>query len=224
MIIISEEIKEKCPGISVGLLQARIENTSMDQDLWNEIEKLIFVLQKEMNRDDISGFPEVCEARKLYRALGNDPARYRVSSEALFRRILSANSLYQVNTCVDIANYLSLLYQLSLCVYDLDNIQGKIVLRSGKQGDVMDAIGGIQMNMASLPVYCDESGIIGSTTRDSQRTSVNPDTKKILLIITSFSASSNLKEVMDSTVKMYKQYLHAEIFKTALYGRSESEF
>lgn len=222
MIIISKDIKEKCPGISIGILQAQIDNTSMDKDLWNEIDILIHLLHNKYKRDEISGFPEIREARKLYKALGNDPARYRVSTEALYRRIFSANSLYQVNTCVDIANYLSLRYQLSLCVYDQDKIRGGIMLRSGKAGERMDAIGGIQMNMASLPVYCDIAGIIGSTTRDSQRTSVNPDTENMLLIITSFSETTLLEDVIQSAVKQYKQYTDAIISKIDIYGRSKS--
>ena len=222
MITVSNEIKEKLPAIAVGSIQTRIKNTCEDKGLWNEIDTLILQLQKKYKRDDISRFPEVREARKLYRELGYDPARYRVSSEALFRRILSGHSLYKVNTCVDIANYMSLKHQLSLCIYNQDKIQGEIVLSCGEEGEVMDAIGGIMMNMASLPVYRDETGIIGSTTRDSQRTSVNPDTENILLIITSFSPETALKDVIYSTVKKYVQYTNAKIFDTAVYGRSES--
>ncbi len=216
MIGISKDLQDLCPALSIGWLQAQIKNSLTDHMFWNEIGAFIVDFRNKYKRDEISGLPEICEARKLYKSLGNDPARYRVSSEALLRRILSGQSLYPVNTCVDIANYLSLRYQLSMCVYDLDKIQGKIVLRSGKQGETMNAIGGIQMNMAALPVYSDETGIIGSTTRDSLQTSVQTDTKMILLIATSFSSETKLKDVMLSSEKIYNQYCDAKIIHSGI--------
>jgi hypothetical protein len=49
-------------------------------------------------------FPPIKALRDAYRALGNDPTRYRGSSEALVRRITQGKELYRVNTVVCMAS------------------------------------------------------------------------------------------------------------------------
>ena len=66
--------------------------------------------------------PGVAETRSLYKAIGLDPTKVRPSSEALLRRVLKSQPLYQVNLLVDTVNLCSLEFQLSYGVYDLETL------------------------------------------------------------------------------------------------------
>ena len=67
--------------------------------------------------------PRIAAARAGYKALGKDPSRYRLSTEALLRRLIKGNGLYFVNNAVDIGNVLSARTQRSVAVLDEDKIQ-----------------------------------------------------------------------------------------------------
>ena len=56
----------------------------------------------------VNEIPNIKESRAAYKAFGKDPSRYRVSSEALIRRIGQGKGLYEVNTVVDVNNLISI--------------------------------------------------------------------------------------------------------------------
>lgn len=82
--------------------------------------------------------PAIAASRKVYRTFGKDPARYRLSAEALIRRILKGNELYQVNNVVDIVNLVSLKSGFSIGGYDAEKINGDVKLSVGKLNDVYE--------------------------------------------------------------------------------------
>lgn len=43
-------------------------------------------------------------SRAAYKVFGRNPGRYRVSSEALLRRVRRGDALYQINSVVDVNN------------------------------------------------------------------------------------------------------------------------
>ncbi|MDO7203563.1 hypothetical protein Q5M85_04380 [Paraclostridium bifermentans] len=53
---------------------------------------------------DIVSIKNIADSRQAYKKLGKDPSRYRLSSEALLKRIVKGNDLYKVNNIVDINN------------------------------------------------------------------------------------------------------------------------
>ena len=58
--------------------------------------------------------------------MGKEPSRYRVSSEALIRRILQGKGLYRINNVVDTNNLISIETGYSVGSYDLENLHGNI--------------------------------------------------------------------------------------------------
>ncbi|HEX9974599.1 MAG TPA: phenylalanine--tRNA ligase beta subunit-related protein, partial [bacterium] len=78
--------------------------------------------------------------RTLYRKIGLDPTKTRPSSEALLRRVLKGNPLYQINSLVDTCNYCSLQLLLSLGLYDISKIVGNVQLRLGKENEGYEGI------------------------------------------------------------------------------------
>ena len=107
------------------------------------------------------------EARRLYRSLGTDPTRTRPSSEALLRRVLKGNPLYVINNAVDACNLASLCFLLPIGLYDLERIEGDIILRLGKLGEEYDGIRKAKVHLEARLGLFDASGPFGSPTRDS---------------------------------------------------------
>ena len=106
-ITISPDLKAVVPNVAVGWITANVQVTEHDEALWQEIEAAAARF-RGMTMDEARKFPPIKALRDAYRALGNDPTRYRGSNEALVRRITQGKELYRVNTVVDINNLISL--------------------------------------------------------------------------------------------------------------------
>ncbi|MCP4145617.1 MAG: hypothetical protein GY752_10100 [bacterium] len=132
-----------------------------------------------------SEIPGLAEARKLYRATGVDPTRTRPSSEALLRRVLKGNDLYNISNAVDMCNLASLEFLLPIGMYDYNKIEGDITLRKGRQAEEYAGIRKGPVHLEGRLGLFDSVGGFGSPTSDSQRTSVSEETTNLLAIIMS---------------------------------------
>ena len=102
------------------------------KELWEYIEKEVINNVKEMfNLENLTEQINIKTSRKAYKALGKEPSRYRVSSEALIRRILQGKGLYRINNVVDTNNLISIETGYSVGSYDLENLHGNINFRIG---------------------------------------------------------------------------------------------
>jgi len=142
---------------------------------------------KQINEDlgstSIGEIPGVQTARKLFRAINLDPTKHRPSSEALLRRALKNKPFHQINSLVDIANWCSLDFLLPICVYDLDKIQGEIILRLGKEDEFYSAHNNRVIKLHNRYVIADDLGAFGSPITDSVRTAVDLTAKNCLMVI-----------------------------------------
>jgi DNA/RNA-binding domain of Phe-tRNA-synthetase-like protein len=128
------------------------------------------------------------EARDLYKSVGISPSRTRPSSEALLRRVLKGDSLYTVSNTVDVCNLASLSFLLPIGLYDLQKIQGDVVLRLGREGEEYPGIRKGPVHLHGRLGLFDADGPFGSPTSDSQRTSVTEDTRDILAVVMATAA------------------------------------
>ncbi len=181
--------------------------------MWVEIDELGQRLRSEYQMDQISSIPAIHSARKAYRALGKDPARYRLSAEALTRRVLKGEALYRLNNVVDLINFVSLKTGFSIGGYDADKIEGNVSLSIGKADDVYDALGRGLLNISSLPVLRDGIGVFGSPTSDSVRTGIQVETNNVLWVFFDFGTSCLLPGAMEFAVQGLMRYAHATEIK-----------
>ncbi len=175
------------------LLFENLENQTENRALWTEIEQLA-----EEYRAHFSAPSEALEllkpARRLYHTFGMEPTRYRPSSEALLRRVLKNKPLYRINSIVDTANYCSLAFLLPIGLYDTKKIEGKIEIRIGRKGEQYDGIRKDIIHLSGKLVVADDLGPFGNPSSDSLRTSVNTNTRNILMIL--FAPGDYPKEKM----------------------------
>lgn len=145
--------------------------------------------------------PGAEDARTLYKALGLDPTKTRPSSEALARRALKGEALYRINTLVDALNLCSLRAQLPFGLYDLERVEGSVVLRKGRAGESYEGIRKAAVNVEDRPTLADARGAFGNPTSDSARTCITLAARRVLVTIYAPAgyASARLERVLDDT-------------------------
>ena len=209
-ISISKELKEYCPGLRLGCIGADVNVYESPEDLLAEMNDQMRQIGQSLPIESISKIPIIAASRKAYKACGKDPARYRVSAEALLRRVVSGKGLYQINNVVDQLNVVSITTGFSIGGYDDEQIRGDIVFGIGNPSEPYVGIGRGELNIENLPVFRDELGAFGTPTSDSSRTEVNEQTRNFLMILIDFEGDNMLKEALQLAERLIKNYCQAK--------------
>lgn len=212
---IDSKMKEKWPYVRIGCLQYQVKVEKKNEDLWEYLKKEIFRKVKDDIFDyGVGEIPNVKESRAAYKAFGKEPSRYRVSSEALIRRIGQGKGLYEVNTVVDVNNLISLESGFSAGSYDLAHVGELLEFRLGESGECYKGIGKETVNIENLPVLADEKGAIGSTTSDSERAMIRESSREVLTLIYSFSNNNDLEKALEYGKTYLEKYAGAKETET----------
>lgn len=214
-LYIDSDMKKIWPATRVGCLQYKVDVEKKNEELWTYLKKDVFKRVKDAVFDyGVSEIPNIKESRMAYKAFGKDPSRYRVSSEALIRRIAQGKNLYEVNTVVDANNLISIESGFSAGSYDAEKIRGEMVFRVGKEGETYKGIGKEEIKIDALPVLADRDGAIGSSTSDSERAMITEKTKEVLTLIYSFSNNEDLEKALLHGEKYLEKYAFAREIQT----------
>lgn len=221
-VSISDEVQGVCPDLHVLVIACDVKNTISDEQLWKEITDEEITVRASMKLEEINKWQPVFATRQAYKRLGKDPNRYRPSAEALRRRILRELPLYKVDTLVDLINLLSIRSGYSIGGFDASKIVGnELVLGVGREGENYQGIGRGDLNIAGLPVYRDAQGGIGTPTSDEERTKINLDTSRLLMIINGYSGEDGLEAAGRYGVDLLRRYVSAINIKAELISRGK---
>ena len=189
-VIVSQEIEQVCPGFVGAAVEAEVVNSEYSAELWAEIEALGEKYRAEYTTETIKQISGIEATRRVYRACGKDPSRYRPAAEALIRRMLQGKRLYQIDTLVDLVNLASIAYSYSIGGFDADKFVGDtLTLGVGREGEPYEGIGRGAINIAGLPVYRDALGGVGTPTSDNERTKIGIDTRRVLVLINGYDGN-----------------------------------
>lgn len=216
-IIIRDDLRAICPLIAVAAIEYTAVYLNRSEMIWTALSEKAEGLQSRLSLEELVESPPIRDCRKVYRALGKDPTRYRVSSEALIRRIIKGKGIYQVNNIVDFNNLLSLRTFFSAGSFDRIKIQGDIHFGIGQKEDYYCGIGRDQLNIEGLPVLIDELGPFGSPTSDSERTRIRPETMEMLTVILSFSGPEVLEPIIAEATKILSEIIEARNIEAKIY-------
>lgn len=167
---------------------------------------------------------DISDSKELYKKIGKDPNRYRVSSEALIRRIIQGKGLYKINSVVDANNLISINSKLSVGSYDIDKLGDLLSFRIGKKGESYKGIGKDIINTENLPVFSDEYGAYGSPTSDSEKAMITKESKNILMVLIAFSNNAQLQQYIDDAVKILERYVGAKNIETYIAKRERDDY
>ena len=211
-IKISEEIKKRWPNTVLGVLYATVKVNESCEELINEIDDYCNGLKEELNLTELVEERNIRAGREAYKALGKSPSKYRLSSEALIRRILQGKGLYRVNNIVDINNLISIKTKHPVGSYDLSNVGSSLVLDRAKEGEKYKGIGKELLNIEFLPVLIDEKGAFGSPTSDSERAMIRETSEEIIMCIYSFNGEAQLEEYLVEARRLLEKYASGSNF------------
>lgn len=186
-IIVSKEIESVCPNFVGACVEAQVKNSPYCAELWQEINALGEHYREVLSTETLKAISGIEATRRVYRACGKDPSRYRPAAEALIRRQLKGKDLYQIDTLVDLVNLASIRYGYSIGGFDADKFQGDtLTLGVGREGEPYEGIGRGMINIAGLPVYRDAEGGVGTPTSDNERTKISLSTTHLVVLINGY--------------------------------------
>lgn len=213
IITIDNKLSKICPNIQLGCIQYTATVKKENKELWEEISNIAKNIESSMVIEDIAKEKNIYNSRQLYKKLGKEPNRYRISSESLLRRILQKKGLYKINNIVDCNNLISITSKFSVGSYDVDKIGQNLTLKIGSKLDSYKGIGKDIINTENLPVFADENGAYGSPTSDSERAMITDNTKNILTVLISFE-NDNLENHMKNAIEILEKYANAKNIET----------
>ena len=146
-------------------------------------------------------YPTVAAVRRLFRAAGCDPTRYRPSSEALLRRVLKGEDLPAIHPLVDLNNALSIELAVPACIMAAGSIEPPVTLRAGAPDEMMESLRG-PFPLAGKPLLADAAGPFGTPITDGVRVKIQPETSEGWLVaylpageVSGEAAGSTLREL-----------------------------
>ena len=209
-IKIDNTLFDNYQDIRLGCIRFKAVIGESDEAFWEYMNNE--VLPKV--RENIAGkewgeIPGVRGSRSAYKAFGRNPGRYRVSSEALLRRVKRGDELYHINSVVDVNNLISVKSGLSAGSYDIERINGPIVFRKAEAGEGYTGIGKSFIDMENMLVLADDDGIFGSSMSDSTRAMVTEKTKDVLTVIYCFDKDTDLLALLAEGCRSFEQFANA---------------
>ena len=168
--------------------------------------------RQTLTTESLKEMSGIAATRRVYKACGKDPSRYRPASEALIRRMLQGKELYQIDTLVDLINLASIAFGYSIGGFDADQFAGDtLTLGIGREGEPYEGIGRGMINIHGLPVYRDAIGGVGTPTSDHERTKITMSTRHLIVLINGYDGNeervtANARFIQD----LLKKYAHSD--------------
>ena len=220
---IDKRILDACGQLQLGLIEAEVRNSDTPDSLWTEIQQEAERIKSTYQLLEINQRPAVAATRKLYKALGKDPGRYRVASEALCRRIIKGLGLYRLTTLIDVVNLVSIRSGYPISGVDFDKIEGNtLYLGVGEANEPYCGIGRGALNIENMPVYRDAIGGIATPTSDEERTKFVLETQKVQININGFGPEMDMAETVQWMVQLLEKYAFATHVETRIISNFQS--
>ena len=218
-VVVSKEIETVCPEFVGACVDAIVVNSPYSEELWQEIETLCNKFREELTTESLKEMTSIAATRRVYKACGKDPSRYRPASEALIRRALQGKELYQLNTLVDLVNLASIAYGYSIGGFDADKFVGDtLTLGIGREGEPYEGIGRGMLNIAGLPVYRDAKGGVGTPTSDNERTKMTLQTRHLVVLINGYDGNEQrVRQNAEYIQQLVRRYCQSDGGTVSLY-------
>lgn len=176
-------IEQELPGwvLFWALLEVAPEAAVEDERLAALRRETVELARASLEGIDLSSHATVSAMRKLFRAAGTDPTRYRPASEALLRRVLKGEDLPAIHPLVDVNNCLSVELAVPCCVAAEGTFTPPLVWRSGRPGESYESLRG-PFNLEGKPLLLDAQGPLDTPITGGVRVKVRPETRRAWLV------------------------------------------
>lgn len=159
--------------------------------------------------------PVIVSWFEAYRAFGTNPRRVRPSIDALSRRVFRNGKLPRINPAVDAYNSVSVRFGTSSGAFDIDALEGPVLIRFAKVGDTFTPLGEpgkVEEPKPGEVVYAQKSRILTRhwNHRDADGTKVTESTRNAVFIIERVSevavSNGRLSEAQAHLVNLLKPH------------------
>jgi DNA/RNA-binding domain of Phe-tRNA-synthetase-like protein len=156
---IDERLFEVFPGLRIGFLVCRVDNTRYGEDL---LEPALARIRTGFGYEKPQDHPNVKAWRQAFNKLGISAAKYQSSIESLVRRALKGGAFPRVNPLVDLYNAISLEFLVPMGGHDLRPLDGNIFLGFADGNEPFSPMEGGEDEVADQGevVYKDEKSVL----------------------------------------------------------------
>jgi DNA/RNA-binding domain of Phe-tRNA-synthetase-like protein len=204
-ITVSKDLLSHLPHVKIVDFLSEVKVEPLNEALTYAMDSRLGIIQSAFEVGQIASIDNIKWGRTVYRKLGKDPTKYRLSSEKLIRRVIKGEGIEHINNVVDLANWLSVELKAPIGVYDVNKIKGDIVMDYGRSGETYRCLAGYELNLEGLPLLRDDFGPFGSSTADSVRTAVDENTTQAILCIYLFNPEEEESEYLKMTTSFFKR-------------------
>lgn len=185
-ISISDELKDRFPGIKVAFLLLRNAKVVSTPPRQKKRARLIEnELRTSFDEASIQDEPSIASWIELYRIMGLDVSSVRPAQLELALNVLRGKNIPKINAMVDAANMLAITSKSPVGAFDLDRLAGPVALRLSASGEIYVPL--FCSEPEAIPpneiVYADAEGVFSRYSKDADRTKITSDTRNVLFVI-----------------------------------------
>lgn len=186
--VVADELWQAYPDLTTGLVVARdVINTAADP----QVEALLVETEAwaaaHYGRAPLSAHPHVAAWRATYSSFGVEPSRYRSAVEALLRQVVKRGTLPHINRLVDLGNVVAVRHALPVAAYDLDRVQGDMVIRLARGDETFRDLGSGEVSQPEPGEVIYSAGQEAHSRRwnwrQSDSSKVTPETRHVLYTV-----------------------------------------
>ena len=186
-LIIDESVAKRFPELIVPIrVFQEVIISKSHPDLERFKEEVYARIKGKYTIESLKDSPRVRAYRDFFWRIGIDPTKNRPSAEALIRRILAEKPIPQINTLVDAYNLASAEVAIPMAAFDLDRLEGELVMRFAKNGEEFLGIGmshPISLKGGEVVISDKKKLVAIYPYRDAEYSKVTETTKNVLLLV-----------------------------------------
>ncbi|OGV27717.1 MAG: hypothetical protein A3F18_00595 [Legionellales bacterium RIFCSPHIGHO2_12_FULL_37_14] len=210
-LIIKDQILQKFPHTCIGFLIAKVNITKthpLAEELKNNLPQI--VRSNNITAENYASHSDIKSWRDVYVQMGLKPKERPSSLEALIKRIVKGQSIWNISSVVDIYNCISATHMLPMGGYDLSKIEGDIELRFGNETDEFYSLGSAPV-LKPRPeevVYGDAKKVLcwAWNHKDSRFSAITEATTDLIVFFDAMNpkTSSLEKAILDLSLQLQK--------------------
>ncbi len=186
-LVIEQDIVAMFPALRIGIVTGRgLDNVGSSEAVEAVKRLAAAALRQSLSAEGLSQHPYLLAWRETYRRFGTKPKDHRPTAEALLRRILREEAIPTISKVVDLYLAVEAEFYLPIGGYDVDKVEGDIVLRLSPGNEPFTPIGAAkaeETTYAGEVIYADSSKVLTRrwNYRDCDAAKVTAASKNIAL-------------------------------------------
>lgn len=161
---VATPVFQKFPNYCVGgVIAAGVDNKRGVAEAYRLLQEAVVYARQQLGATPVAEQPYVVVWREALRAADIKPSQYPSSIEALLKRVAKDETPPDINAAVNLANAVSLRYQLPLGGHDLERLEGNFTVRPAHAADIFSPREGGEGQIETVTpgeiVYVDEAEV-----------------------------------------------------------------